>query len=160
MFPATRQPFSDLPSGQKGSNARTLFISSERSGLWPQGNIILWVKEWNWEWEDHAAGALRLWARNSRPLLETKRRLASSFPLREKLPRKVHLGRDVLAEGSNRKVTSLGRRRGFWDGFRVPGWSKRAARAVGTLRSKCGKGAKCSHSWEWVRWAGDRQACV
>ena len=40
FFSATCQPFSDLPEGQKGSNARTPFICSGRSGLWPQGNII------------------------------------------------------------------------------------------------------------------------
>ena len=33
IFSATCQPFSDLPEGQRGSNARTPFICCGRSGL-------------------------------------------------------------------------------------------------------------------------------
>ena len=35
----------------------------------------------------------------------------------------------------NRKVPSLGRRRGSREGFRVPGWSRKRVRAAGTLGS-------------------------
>ena len=35
----------------------------------------------------------------------------------------------------NRKVPSLGRRRDSREGFRVPGWSRKCARSVGTLGS-------------------------